>query len=501
VKAAPASAKARNALAELLAEMGHAEKSRSEYRAIAEQHPGNLKAALGANLVLPQVYQGLEHLEHCRVEYLEGLERLHDLAPRFRFPRGDAALAEARWTNFYLAYQGANDVRPQKRYAEFLQGVLQRSVPEFYAPRPKRAGGGRIRVGFFSHFFYNCTVGRYFASWLTGLDRAKFEVHVYYTNEWVADDTKAIAAGVDHFHHLPGRMLYEVAAQVARDNLDILVYPELGMHAETFTLANLRLAPVQCAGWGHPQTTGHEAIDHFISCELMEPEGAQAHYAERLALLPGLGTRYGKPAGEQKSTRADFGLPEDKTLYLLPQSLFKIHPDNDELVAEVIHRDPDALLVAFASHHDAQTNLYGLRLAKAFERRGLDLATRTRFVMPFVPHASYVRLNTLCDVMLDTLHWSGGNTSLDALASGLPVVSLPGALMRGRQSHAMLTILEAGELIARDTEDYVERAVALGRDRDYRLAISERIVANHGLLFDRDEPLRALERFFEAAVL
>ena len=110
-------------------------------------------------------------------------------------------------------------------------------------------------------------------------------------------------------------------------------------------------------------------------------------------------------------------------------------------------------------------------------------------------------MNASCDVMLDTLHWSGGNTSLDALASGLPVVTLPGSLMRGRQSRAMLTILEAGELIARDTEDYVERAVALGRDRDYRKAMSERIVANHGLLFDRDEPVRALERFFESVVL
>jgi CRISPR-associated protein Csy1 len=356
-------------------------------------------------------------------------------------------------------------------------------------------------VGFLSHFFYNCTVGRYFASWLKDLDRARFEVVVFYTNEWVADDTKAIAAAVDRFHHLAGHSMYAVAQEVLRESLDILVYPELGMHPETFTLANLRLAPVQCAGWGHPDTTGHEAIDWFISCEAMEPRQAQSHYSERLALLPGLGTKYARPSSADTSVRADFGLPEDRTLYLLPQSIFKIHPDNDELVAEVIHRDPDAMLVAFASHHDAQTNAYATRLARSFERRGLDFTGRTRFIMPFVPHGAYLRLNALCDVMLDTLHWSGGNTSLDALGSGLPVVTLPGEFMRGRQSRAMLTILEAGELIATDTEDYIKRAVDLGRDKDFRRAISERIVANHGLLFDREEPVRALERFLEAAVL
>ncbi len=61
-------------------------------------------------------------------------------------------------------------------------------------------------------------------------------------------------------------------------------------------------------------------------------------------------------------------------------------------------------------------------------------------------HADYLRVNALCDVFLDTLHWSGGNTTLDALAAGLPPVTLPGAYMRGRQSFAMLRMLGLEEL-------------------------------------------------------
>jgi CRISPR-associated protein Csy1 len=268
------------------------------------------------------------------------------------------------------------------------------------------------------------------------------------------------------------------------------------MHPETFTLASLRLAPVQCAGWGHPDTPGHESIDWFISCASMESKEAQRFYAERLALLPGLGTKYARPTHADASTRADFGLPEDKTLYLLPQSLFKIHPDNDGLAADVLQRDPDGMLVTFASTHDDQTNTYARRLALSLEQRGIDMGERVRFVEPSVPHGAYLRLNELCDVMLDTLHWSGGNTSLDALASGLPVVTLPGQLMRGRQSLAMLHILGLPELITPSPEEYVARAVAVGRDKDYRQSLSERIRAGHHLLFDRDEPVRALEEFF-----
>jgi CRISPR-associated protein Csy1 len=499
VRAAPDHVVARTTRAEMVAEAGGFEEARAEFRRIAERAPGDLKAALSANLLLPQVYDSLEQMDTVRREYAEGLERLHEAAPRFTFPNPAVALDEARWTNFYLAYQGKNDRDLQRRYGELHRRLLEPAMPELFAPRARRAGGERIRVGFFSHFFFNCTAGRYFSSWITHLDRSRFEIFVYYTNEWVADDTRTMAAAAHTFRHLPGRSLHALAQQVASDGLDILVYPELGMHPETFTLAGLRLAPVQCAGWGHPNTTGLPEIDWFISCADMEPAGAAAHYSERLALLPGLGTRYAIPKADAQGTRADFGLPEDRTLYLVPQSLFKIHPDNDDLIARVLERDPQGAAVMFASHHDNLTQAFATRLARTLGKRGIDIHERVLFLAPFMPHPRYLRLNSVCDVMLDTLHWSGGNTSLDALASALPVVTLPGGLMRGRQSQAMLRTLGMDELVTADTDTYVETAVALGGDADRRRDLSRRIVARRDALFEREEPVRAFEDFLEKA--
>jgi CRISPR-associated protein Csy1 len=499
-KAAPDNLKAMNVVAEMLAEMGRFEEARRGYWSIWQRFPANLNAGLGANLLLPQVYASKEHLEIVRREFGEGLERLHGAAEGFRFARPGSALAEARWTNFYLAYQGRNDRDLQRRYGEFHRRVLEPALPELFQPRARRAGSERLRVGFLSHFFFNCTAGRYFSSWVTHLDPKRFEKYVYYTNEWVADDTRAIAAGAQVFRHLPGRSLQALARQLLADQLDILVFPELGMHAETFTLAGLKLAPVQVSGWGHPNTPGLPAIDWFFSCADMEPADAPSHYSERLGLLPGLGTRYAIPrAADDQRTRADFGLPQDRTLYLVPQSLFKIHPDNDELIARVVAQDPRGTAVLFASSHDPVTQALGARLGAAFRRHGIDIHERAIFLMPNVPHPSYLRLNALCDVMLDTLHWSGGNTSLDALASGLPVVTLPGEFMRGRQSQAMLRGLGVPELVARSSEEYVATALRLGRDRDERRSLGERIAANRGALFEREEPIRALEDLLERA--
>jgi predicted O-linked N-acetylglucosamine transferase (SPINDLY family) len=71
--------------------------------------------------------------------------------------------------------------------------------------------------------------------------------------------------------------------------------------------------------------------------------------------------------------------------------------------------------------------------------------------------------------------------------------------MRGRQSQAMLRTLGAEELVAGDLDAYVETAAALGRDPDRRRALSQAILARRPELFERDEPVRALEDFLEKA--
>jgi predicted O-linked N-acetylglucosamine transferase (SPINDLY family) len=495
VAAAPGEIRAAIAKAELLAEVGQIEQGREEFTAAAARFPSSFKAAIGSRLLLPRVYEDRAHLERSRAAYAEGLESLHGNVDRFRAPRPEMALADARWVNFYLAYQGGDDRVLQERYGALVRSVLEPQMPRFFAPRAKPSQErDRIRVGFLSHFFFNCVVGRYFSSWITHLDRGRFETVVYYTNDWMAEDTKVIAAAAGRFRHLAGRPLTAIAEQVIADDLDVLVYPELGMHPETFALAALRLAPVQCAGWGHPVTTGQPEIDWFISCEGMEPQGAEGHYSERLVKLPGLGTRYAMPVADASGSRADFGIPDAATAYFVPQSLFKIHPENDELIAGVLARDPAGVAVMFPSRQQSFNRVFSARLARSLASRGLDPEERIRF-LKFVPHGTYLRVNQLCDVMLDSLHWSGGNTSLDAIASGLPLVTLPGAYMRGRQSAAMLRGMGLEELIASSPRDYVEKAVRLGSDREARREISRRIAEQRGALFERDEPVRALEDF------
>lgn len=480
-------------LAGTLAERDDLDGAGRAYRAARVATPRSLRAALGDALTLPMIYRDVSDLTRFRSGFDRGLRRLeNDIEMLVRGRRFHDVIDELRWTNFLLAYQGEDDRSLQERYA----GVVHRAVAAvgaewLEAPRRSMAGP-RIRVGFASAFFNDGTVGRYFRAWIATLDRGRFEVYVYHLRRDVTPFLREMTPHVDHVRTFANALTPSAIAPVVKgDDLDVLVYPELGMDGIAFALAALRLAPRQCAGWGHPVTTGHPTIDVFFSCAEMEPPGAAAHYAERLLMLPGIGTNYACPPSPAHAARSSLGLPEGVPLFLCPQSLFKIHPENDELLARVFVGCPRARLVVFEGRHPALTAKFRARIAKSFERAALRLDDRM-IILPQCDHESYMRVNLACDAMLDTLHWSGGNTTLDAMACGLPVVALPGRFMRGRQSAAMLCLVGVGELVARDDDHYVQISQRLAEDTAWRDELRVRIRDGLGGIFGDPMPVQVL---------
>ena len=109
-------------------------------------------------------------------------------------------------------------------------------------------------------------------------------------------------------------------------------------------------------------------------------------------------------------------------------------------------------------------------------------------------------LQALADVLLDTFPFGGGNTCLEAFAFGTPVVTRPGALLRGRLALGMYRQMGLADCVAEDPRGYVELALRLGTDRAWRAEVRGRLLARKHLLYDRAEAVRELERFFEVAV-
>lgn len=469
-------------------ELGDAAGALAALALAGARDPDDLGTALSARLMLPQVYADAGDLASWRARYEDGLARTVAEGARWR-ARDVFRLTR---TNFLLAYQGRDDRAAQRDYSALLARLAAAAHPEWREPRAGAFDGGRrLRVGFVGAIFRDCTAGRYFERWITGLDARRFERFVYHTGPLTDEFTLRIAAASEHFATLRSGV-EEIAARIAADRLDVIVHPEVGMAPQSYLLAALRLAPVQLAGWGHPVTTGSDTIDGYLTCAAMEPGDAASHYVEPLLPLPGLGVDYAMPPAPPPTERTAFGLPAAGRLYLCAQSLFKVHPDMDPLFAAILEADTEGVLVFFQATAQAVTEQFAARLQGVLAARGIPARGQVKF-LPRMNGAGFRRVLSAADVVLDTVHWSGGNTSLDAFAAATPVVALPGRFMRGRQSAAMLQAMGLAELAARDAEEYVRIAVEIARDRDRNAALREAIVRERGVLFDRPEPVAALQ--------
>jgi CRISPR-associated protein Csy1 len=456
----------------------------------AARAPDDPRVAFAERLYLPQAYDNAQDVAQWRKRYADGLAALRRDRDRW-MPRAADVFALDR-TNFFLAYQGENDLELQRGYSTLLGELAAAAAPQLASPLPIRYDGRRrLRVGFLGNMFRESTAGRYFERWITGLDASRFERFVYHTAPVADAFTRRIASVADHFfdERLDNR---GVAGRVRADALDVLVYPEVGMSSMTYVLAALRLAPVQCAGWGHPVTTGSAAIDHFFTCGDMEPPDGERHYTERLVKLPGIGVDYAMPEPPVPMSRAQFVLPDEARVLACAQSLFKIHPDMDDLFARIVEADPTAVLVFFQAPSRAITDRVGARLQRALAARGVAPRGQVKF-LPRLAGPHFRGVLSACDVVLDTTRWSGGNTSMDAFAAAVPVVTLEGRFMRARQTAAMLRMVGLEELVAHDADEYVRLALDVARDRERNAALREAIRGRRAQLFDRGDCFQAFQ--------
>jgi protein O-GlcNAc transferase len=529
--------------------------------------PARLAACMAQ---LPILYQSEAEIAERRQRYAMALEHL---------VAGDArvlAPAIGRTQPFFLPYQGKDDRALQTVYGQFACRVLAETEPSEGTRTAPLVGrplqGERIRLGIVSGFFCDHTLFKLFLEgWLTHLDRSRFEVIGFHTGR-VADTHTARCAGLcDRFlHGLPLVGLWrQVINEVAPH---VLLYPEVGMDPIAGRLAAMRLARVQCVAWGQPETTGMPTIDYFLSSELMEPPGGDAHYTERLVPLPNLGLCYlpdelglSNPGGEASPGAIVQPVPvhhdpasehpsEGGAGHLLQPPVAQIAGTvptvtvtnrttfvptlitaRDEPCAPAKHADPrsepsypvfwsgqalykylpqyDAIFpritaelgacrfvfIAFANSQ-AVTEAFRERMWAAFAAAGLDAGQHV-LILPPMSQRDYLDAAGRADVILDTIGWSGGKSTLDCLAVNPAIVTLPGPFMRGRHTAAILRRIGSEATIAGSLDEYVAIAVRLARDPAWRLQVRRAVAHGKHLAFGDLAYIRALETFLSEAVV
>jgi len=490
LKIKPDSAEVLNNLAAMLQELGRLDEAETCYKQSIALKPNN-RIRVACDLMLPPIMGTKDEVLASRARFEENLDRL--IAEGVMLEDQAEASFE---TNFYLAYHGLNDKGLQQKVA----GFYEKACPSLLYTAPhctiNRDTGSKLRIGFLSKYIFKHSVSICYNWIIEHLGKNEnYEIMLISNHDHQEQSAQQMYRNFVGRHiHLPNN-LFRARAIIAEQELDILVYLDIGMDPMSFSLAFARLARIQCVLPGHPVTTGIRNIDYYVSFELSEPADAEMHYSEKLVCLPFGMFYFERPVLPATfKSRKELGLPEEGRIYSCPMVLQKIHPDFDEAIARILQLDDDGYVIMF---QDRMRTTWMELLEKRFDRTIPDnVRNRVKFLPWVQDNFDFLGIIAASDVILDPFHFGVGSTLIATFAVGTPLVTCPGEFMRGRVGLLHCTLLDILECVATDTEDYVQKAVAIATDQSLRKRIRTKILEKNHIFFENQQGIKDAEDLF-----
>jgi predicted O-linked N-acetylglucosamine transferase (SPINDLY family) len=248
----------------------------------------------------------------------------------------------------------------------------------------------------------------------------------------------------------------ELAQKIREDAIDVLV--DLTMH-----MAGCRLkvfaekpAPVQFTWLAYPGTTGVDGVDYRITDPHLDPPGAPLPYSEESLWLPATFWCY-DPAGDEATVSELPAVRNAHVTFGCLNNFMKVNRTVLELWARVLSSVPSSRLLLLAPEGWSRAFV-----TEVFGSAGVS-SDRVEFVTQRERH-EYLDLYNRIDIALDTFPYNGHTTSLDAFWMGVPVVTLLGNTIVGRAGLSLAKNLDLDELVARDSDQFVQIATKLTSD-------------------------------------
>ena len=486
IAAEPSNVAAYRNIGEVLLASGRIDAYIENFKRFEARCPGALPLAVQA-LVACQHMADFPRLER----YLEGLGRERFAA------RSETELVDALEELLYLLLYFDVDPSMLAQFAHTYDSVARHIHGEPLLRQAARKPG-RVRVGYLSADLRNHVMGKMAWAALEHHDKERFELFFYSLSEVDDEWTAKFRRLGDHFHAFPYQSEREAARRIAADDLDLLV--DLQTHTKGAKPGILAQKParVQITHIASAGTVGLTTIDFKLTDRYADIPENQAFQIETLLPMDGCvyPYRHSAAAAEHPFHRATLGISGDTVVIGAFVSPLKLSRRCLALWRDVLARIPKARL-AFSPVDPALRGSYGRLLAAA----GIN-ADRALFLPQGRNDAENQARYALVDFVLDPMPYGGVNGTLEALDSGVPVITLQGKRHGERTSYSILANLGVTETVATSGSEYAEIAVRLATDPVFMRTVRERIRdgLRRSILVDARAHTRALERAYIAAL-
>jgi protein O-GlcNAc transferase len=331
-------------------------------------------------------------------------------------------------------------------------------------------GLSKIRIGYVSPDFNRHSVGWFFREIIRHHDTDRFEIYCYALADKQDDITDKIRAKAEAFHRVAHLSEMEIASQIFKDRIQILVDLTGYTRNNRLDVFALGPAPVQITAIGYPHGTGLPSMDYRISDGFVEGDDAESEYRERLLSMPDCFLPYPNFKQDMPAvTRDQLGVTEALVVFASFNAWHKLRPEVLRLWNQILHSAPKSVLVF--SFRYAETPYARKRIHSYF-----DVAPdRIRFLPQTDTESAHRARYGAVDIALDPFPYNGTTTSWEALYMGVPVVTLRGDRHVQRTTWTLLANLNLGMLAVDTPPSYIDLAVRLATEPSLLNRVKNRV--------------------------
>ncbi len=350
-----------------------------------------------------------------------------------------------------------------------------------------------IRIGYLSSDLREHAVG-FLMTEVFGLhDRSAVEVFAYYCGPTATDPLHArFKQTTDHWVPVTNLDDASAAERIAQDGIQILVDLNGYTREARLKLVAMRPAPIIVNWLGFPGTMGSPYHHYIIADEYIIPKTHEIYYSEKVLRLPCY-----QPSNRQRivaapqHSRNQAGLPDNGTVYCCFNGAHKINRFTYDRWLMILAKVPGSVLWLLGSTDATNHGLRDYAARRGIERERIVFADK--LANPF-----HLARYPLADLFLDTTPYGAHTTASDALWMGVPVLTLSGRSFASRVCGSLVRAAGVADLVCNSAEEYVERAVALGKEPSLLKPYTETLRANKSActLFDMPLLVRHLEGLY-----
>tara|TARA_B100000780_G_C21099679_1_gene443729 strand:- start:112 stop:1788 length:1677 start_codon:yes stop_codon:yes gene_type:complete len=442
-------------------------------------------------LLLPTIYEDLKDIDNVRNELDKNIEKILS-SDQITSLNIDNQLIKP--VHFDLSYDQYDNLLINKKCVNFYRKIY----PELNKINHlKKNSTNRIKIGFISEYLTDHTIGKLFKGIILNLNKNDFEIQIFHTTKTkkgkIYEDFLEAEKTAQIKNFILPTKFEDKQKVIASENLDILFYPEIGLSLELYYLSFIKLATYQITSWGHPETTGNSTIDYFLTSKLIESQGSEKNFSEKLLYADYLPMYYYAPEIKNKIKKSELS---KNNIYSCPQTLFKIHPDFDLIIAKIQKEDKNAKIYFIKDHYKT----YYKKLLNRFEKnKEIDLE-RVEFLDGF-SWENYINHCGQASVLLDPIYFGAGNSFYESMFYGTPTVSKPTRYTKSRLvlgAYKQMKIEEAP--IVGSIDEYVNKAIEIANYKNlYDLKNYYKEKAKKKL-YENIDIISNLEKIFKSVV-